>query len=122
MSIALVFTVGNIPKPPEKLFLINKKPSLIYIREGVIREFLLLLWNHFIINGDPPPSPFYEVPIYFFPSIFLAKKRDDFEGCLKGVDGCFKGVWRVLQGVWSVFEGCLPERLTAFFQLFLPLP
>ena len=42
MSIALVFTVGNIPKPPEKLFLINKKPSLIYIREGVIRSLFVL--------------------------------------------------------------------------------
>ena len=57
----------------------------------------------------PPPSPFYEVPIYFFSSIFWAKKIDDFEGCLKGVDGCFKGVLRVLQGVWSVFEGCLEK-------------
>ena len=52
---------------------------------------------------------FYEVPIYFFPSIFWAKKIDDFEGCLKGVDGWFKGVLRVLQGVWSVFEGCLEK-------------
>ena len=35
----------------------------------------------------PPPSPFYEVPIHlFFRPFFLAKKRDDFEGCLKGVD------------------------------------
>ena len=40
---------------------------------------------------------------------FLSEKRDDFEGCLKGVDGCFKGVWRVLQGVCSVFEGCLEK-------------
>ena len=23
---------------------------------------------------------------------FLSEKRDDFEGCLKGVDGCFKSV------------------------------
>ena len=51
-----------------------------------------------------PPSPFYEVPIYFFPDHFLIEKKDDFEGCLEGVDGCFKGAWRVLQGVWSVFE------------------
>ena len=100
MSIALVFTVGNIPKPPEKLFLINKKPSLIYIREGVIREFLLLLWNHFIINGDPPPSPFYEVPIYFFSSIFLAKK-----------EMILKVVWRVLMGVWRVFEVQVGHRV-----------
>ena len=39
----------------------------------------------------PPPSPFYEVPIYFFSDHFLIEKKDDFEGCLKGVDGCFKG-------------------------------
>ena len=38
----------------------------------------------------------------FFPSIFGAKKRDDFEGCLKGVEGCFKGVFRVFKGAqWS---------------------
>ena len=52
----------------------------------------------------PPPSPFYEVPIYFFSDHFLIEKKNDFEGCLKGVDGCFKGAWRMLQGVWSVFE------------------
>ena len=39
---------------------------------------------------ETPPSPFYEVPNYFFPSIFLAKKIDDFEGCLKGVEGVLK--------------------------------
>ena len=49
--------------------------------------------------GPPPPSPFYEVPIYFFFDHFLIGKKDNFEGCLKGVDGCFKGAWRVLQGV-----------------------
>ena len=51
----------------------------------------------------PPRPPFMKSLFIFFPSIFWAKKRDDFEGCLKGVDGCFKGVWRVLQGVWRVF-------------------
>ena len=53
----------------------------------------------------PPPSPFYEVPInFFFSSIFLAKKRDDLEGCLKGVDGCFKCVaGGCLKCVWWVF-------------------
>ena len=29
--------------------------------------------------------------IFFWP-FFERKKRDDFEGCLKGVDGRFKGV------------------------------
>ena len=57
----------------------------------------------------PPPSPFYEVPIYLFFVKFLSEKKNDFEGCLKGVYECFKGVWRVLQGVWSVFEGCLEK-------------
>ena len=28
----------------------------------------------------------------FFPSIFERKKREGFEGCLKGVYGCLKGV------------------------------
>ena len=27
----------------------------------------------------------------FFSDHFLIEKKDDFEGCLKGVDGCFKG-------------------------------
>ena len=58
---------------------------------------------------ETPPSPFYEVPIYLFFRPFFDRKKDDFEGCLKGVDGCFKGVWRVLQGVWSVFGGCLEK-------------
>ena len=48
-----------------------------------------------------PPSPFYEVPIYFFPDHFLIEKKDDFEGCLKGVDGCLKGVAGCLKGVWK---------------------
>ena len=55
----------------------------------------------------PPRPPF--VKSLFFSDHFLSEKRDDFEGCLKGVDGCFKGVWRVLQGVCSVFEGCLEK-------------
>ena len=46
-----------------------------------------------------PPSPFYEVPIYFFFRQFFEPKKDDFEVFLKGVEGCFKGVARVLQGV-----------------------
>ena len=77
------------------------------VGEAINCEKKDFLWNHFIKWW--PPSPFYEVPIYFFPSTFWAKKRDDFECCLKGVDGCFKGVWRVLQCVWSVFEGYLEK-------------
>ena len=49
--------------------------TLILLREAIIRDFF-----------------FYEVPIYFFSSTFRAKKIDDFEGCLKGVDVRFKGV------------------------------
>ena len=53
----------------------------------------------------PPRPPFMKSLFIFFSSIFLAKKRDDFESCLKGVGGCFKGVWRVfdvcLKGVWK---------------------
>ena len=37
----------------------------------------------------------------YFSSNFLAKKRDDFEGCLKGVDGCLMGVAGCLRGVWK---------------------
>ena len=46
---------------------------------------------------ETPPSPFYEVPNYFFLSIFERKK----EMILKGVEGCLKGAWRVLQGFWK---------------------
>ena len=79
------------------------------IREAIIREKKDFVWNHFI-KWWPPPVPLLWSPyLFFFPIIFWSKKRDDFEGCLKGVDGCFKGAWRVLQGVWSVFEGCLEK-------------
>ena len=30
--------------------------------------------------------------LFIFFRQFLSEKRDDFEGCLKGVDGCLKGV------------------------------
>ena len=49
-----------------------------------------------------PPSPFYEVPIYSFLSIFGPKKEmilKGVEGCLKGVAGCLKGVAGCLKGV-----------------------
>ena len=48
-----------------------------------------------------PPSPFYEVPIYSFLSIFGPKK----EMILKGVEGCLKGVAGCLKGV----AGCLKD-------------
>ena len=37
---------------------------------------------------ETPRPPFMKSLIIFFPSIFLAKKIDDFEGCLKGVAMC----------------------------------
>ena len=40
----------------------------------------------------PPRPPFMKSLFIFFPDHFLIEKKDDFEGCLKGVDGCFKGV------------------------------
>ena len=68
------------------------------LREAVIREKKIFC-EITSENGDPPPSPFYEVP--FFSFIFRAKKGDDFEVCLEGVDGCFKGVAGCLKGVWK---------------------
>ena len=56
----------------------------MYLREALVRQIKDFLWNHFIKWS--PPSPFYEFPIYFFRQ-FFKQKRDDFEGCLKGVDG-----------------------------------
>ena len=53
----------------------------------------------------PPRPPFMKSLFIVFPNHFLIEKKNDFEGCLKGVDGCFKGAWRVLQGVWSVLQG-----------------
>ena len=53
----------------------------MYLREALVRQIKDFLWNHFIKWRPPSPSPFYEVPIYLFPSIFWAKSRDDFEEC-----------------------------------------
>ena len=70
------------------------------VRECIIRE--KKIFCEITSKMVTPPSPFYEVHIYFLSDHFLSEKKVDFEGCLKGVDGCFKDVWRVLQGVWSV--------------------
>ena len=43
-------------------------------------------------------SPFIDFFVHF-----LSEKKDDFEGCLKGVDD----VLRVFEGCCSVFEVCL---------------
>ena len=45
----------------------------------------------------PPRPPFMKSLFIFF------EKKDDFEGCLKGVDGCFKGVAGCLNCAWRVF-------------------
>ena len=66
--------------------------QLFYLREAIIREKKRFFVKSLHKMVTPPPSPFYEVPIYFFSDHFLIEKKDDFEGCLKGVDGCFKGV------------------------------
>ena len=71
------------------------------VREAIITQIKDLLWNHFIKWTPCPP---FLKSLFFFVRPFLSEKRDDFKGCLKGVEGCFKGVWRVLQGVWRVFE------------------
>ena len=45
-----------------------------------------------------PRPPFMNSLFIPFPSIFLAKKRDDFEGCLKAVEVEF------MKGILGVFE------------------
>ena len=58
------------------------------LREAVNSEKKDFLWNHFI-KWWPPPSPFYEVPIYFFSVHFLSEKKRWF--------------WRLFEGCWWVF-------------------
>ena len=55
------------------------------------------------ITSQNDPSPSYEVPIYLIFCPFSVRKKDDFEGGLKGVDGCFK-LLRVFGGCCRVFE------------------
>ena len=47
------------------------------LREALNCEKKDFLWNPFIKWWPPPPSPFYEVPIYFFFNHFLIEKKDD---------------------------------------------
>ena len=61
------------------------------LREAINSEEEKIFFVKSLHKMVTPPSPFYEVPIYFFSDHFLIEKKDDFEGCLKGVDGCFKG-------------------------------
>ena len=56
-----------------------------------------------MVTPLPPRPPFMKSLFIFFSDNFLIEKKDDFEGCLKGVDGCF----RVLEGCCRVFEVCL---------------
>ena len=60
------------------------------VREATNSEFFLFVKSlHKMVT--PPRPPFMKsLFIYFFVN-FLSGKKDDFEGCLKGVDGCFKG-------------------------------
>ena len=48
----------------------------------------------------PPPSPFYEIPIFSRP--FFDEKKDDFEGCLKGV--------QYTVYILPLFAGDVPSR------------
>ena len=66
----------------------------ILFREAINKK-TDFLWNHFI-KWWSPPSPFYEVPIYFSFDHFLSEKREMIS----------KVVWRVLMVVLRVFEGC----------------
>ena len=54
---------------------------------------------------ETPRPPFMKSLFICFPSIFLARKRDDFKGCLKGVEGCLKGVAGCLKGVARCLKG-----------------
>ena len=67
----------------------------------------------------PPRPPFMKSLFIFFSDHFLNEKKDDFEGCLKGVDGCFKGV----EGCCRVFEVCLEgvwkNKIEVWNQFFL---
>ena len=47
-----------------------------------------------------PPSPFYEIPIFSRP--FFDEKKDDFEGCLKGV--------QYTVYILPLFAGDVPSR------------
>ena len=62
------------------------KPPFVKLGKGSFLNFFVKSLHKMVT------PPFYEVPTNFFPVHFLSEKRDDFEGCLKGVDGCFKGV------------------------------
>ena len=67
---------------PVAMFLLGKS--------SIVKKILFVKSLHKMVT-PLPPSPFYEVPIYLFFRPFFDRKKDDFEGCLKGVDGCFKG-------------------------------
>ena len=62
------------------------------LREAVIRDKKRFLVKSFHKMVTPPRPPFMKSLFIYFFVHFLSEKRDDFEGCLKGVDGCFKGV------------------------------
>ena len=82
----------NSDKVSDNFFLYEKCPKNA-LREAINCEKKIFCETT-SSNGDPPPSPFYEVPI-FFPTIFWTKKKM-----------ILKVVWRVLMGVLRVFEGC----------------
>ena len=78
--------------------------SIILLREALNCEkkrFFVKPLHKMVI---PPPSPFYEVPIYFFFRPFFDQKK---KMILKVVWRVFMGVLRVLEGCFRVFEVCL---------------
>ena len=71
--------------------------TFILFSKVMFREAINCEKKRFFVNPlhkmvTPPRPPFMKSLSIYFLSIFLSEKRDDFEGCLKGVDGCFKGV------------------------------
>ena len=86
---------------------INKLENILWW-EAIFRKIKDFLWNYFIKWG--PARPPFEVPIYFFSSIFFSEKKDVFEGCWRVFKGCLKGVWRVLQGLWKKNRGMKSVR------------
>ena len=59
------------------------KPSFVK------KDFFVKSFHKMVTHPLRPP---FMKSLFIFFVHFLSEKRDDFEGCLKGVDGCFKGV------------------------------
>ena len=93
----------NSDKVSDNFFLNYEKCPKNALREAINCKKKDFLWNPFIKWWPPPRPPFMKSLFIFFSTIFWSKKKDDFEGCLKGVNGCLKGVAGCLKCVWRVF-------------------